>query len=547
MAKIGKYAIESLTSSMYEDWRSIYREYIQNAADQIDEAKDLHIEDDDYYSVHVRIFRQERKIVIEDTATGVKYEDKDVLLDVGASTKKRGRRKGFRGIGRIGGIGYCKSIIFETTAKGERYKTTVVWDAALMNAMVDDEDDNHEASEVIDMCTNCYVDETEPIETHYFRVILEGVTRDELLDVDDIKNYLSMVAPVDYPTSFLRFSSKIKEYARKNNLELDVYNIFVGDEYGEEQIYKKYTTKIINNKDGDYDITDIEFFSHQDNDSNIMYWGWYSISELKGVIQSYNPAYGIRLRCKNIQLGNAETCKIFYNAEGDKRFAQYFYGELHVVADNLLPNARRDYLKENSARTEFEHIVSKDFLVLKDLCKDASDTRSAINKIAKADKGIQDIEKKRERGSFVSEKEIQDTDKKFEEFKRNKQKEREKLRKKMDELQENGSPLFPVFGSMPTTNDEISAPSTSTMQTSIPIGVSDDDTQYPKAVADEPTVPASDGQQPKLRTDNAIYKKFGVKEKNVINAVYNAIYNAIADEDMREGLIKKIEKELTKK
>lgn len=547
MAKIGKYAIESLTSSMYEDWRSIYREYIQNAADQIDEAKELHIEDDDYYSVHVRIFRQERKIVIEDTATGVKYEDKDVLLDVGASTKKRGRRKGFRGIGRIGGIGYCKSIIFETTAKGERYKTTVVWDAALMNAMVDDEDDNHEASEVIDMCTKCYVDETEPIETHYFRVILEGVTRDELLDVDDIKNYLSMVAPVDYPTSFLRFSSKIKEYARRNNLELDVYNIFVGDEYGEEQIYKKYTTKIINNKDGDYDITDIEFFSHQDNDGNFMYWGWYSISELKGVIQSYNPAYGIRLRCKNIQLGNAETCKIFYNAEGDKRFAQYFYGELHVVASNLLPNARRDYLKENSARTEFEHIVSKDFLILKDLCKDASDTRSAINKIVKADKGIHDIEKKRERGTFVSEKEIQDTDKKFEEFKKNKQKEQEKLRKKMEELQVNGSPLFPVFDSMPTPNQDISTPSTPSMQASSPVGVADDDTQNPTAVEDGLTVPVSDSQLPKLRTDDAIYKKFGVKEKNVINAVYNAIYNAIADEDMREGLIKKIEKELTKK
>lgn len=547
MARIGKFAIDNLTSSMYVGWRSIYREYIQNAADQIDEARELHLEEDDDYSIHVRIFRQERKIVIEDTATGVKYENKDVLLDVGASTKKRGRRKGFRGIGRIGGIGYCKTIKFETTAKGERYKTTVIWNAANINSILDDENDNHDASEVIDMCTSSFTEETEPIDTHYFRVTLEGVTRNELLDVDDIKNYLSMVAPVDYPTSFLPFSSKIKEYAKRNNLELDVYKIFVGDEHDEEQIYKKYTTKIINNKEGDYDITDIEFFSHQDNDGNFMYWGWYSISELKGVIQSYNPAYGIRLRCKNIQLGNAETCKIFYNAEGDKRFAQYFYGELHVVSEKLLPNGRRDYLKENEARTEFEHIVSKDFLVLKDLCNDASETRSAIKKIAKADKGIQDIEKKRERGSFVSEKEIQDTDKKFEEFKRNKQKEREKLRKKMDELQENGSPLFPVFGSMPTPNDEISAPSTSTMQTSIPIGVSDDDTQYPTAVADEPTVPASDGLHPKLRTDNAIYKKFGVKEKNVINAVYNAIYNAIADEDMREGLIKKIEKELTKK
>ena len=44
MARIGKFAIDSLTSSMYEDWRSIYREYIQNAADQIDEAVEQHLE-----------------------------------------------------------------------------------------------------------------------------------------------------------------------------------------------------------------------------------------------------------------------------------------------------------------------------------------------------------------------------------------------------------------------------------------------------------------------------------------------------------------------
>ena len=85
------------------------------------------------------------------------------------------------------------------------------------------------------------------------------------------------------------------------------------------------------------------------------------------------------------------------------------------------------------------------------------------------------------------------------------------------------------------------------MRPSTLIGVAENETQNHTAVDDEQTVSASDVLLPKLRTDNAIYKKFGVKEKNVINAVYNAIYNAIADEDMREGLIKKIEKELTKK
>lgn len=35
---IGKDVIESLTLSMYDDSKFIYREYIQNSADQIDKA-----------------------------------------------------------------------------------------------------------------------------------------------------------------------------------------------------------------------------------------------------------------------------------------------------------------------------------------------------------------------------------------------------------------------------------------------------------------------------------------------------------------------------
>ena len=50
----------------------------------------------------------------------------------------------------------------------------------------------------------------------------------------------------------------------------------------------------------------------------------------------------------------------------------------------------------------------------------------------------------------------------------------------------------------------------------------------------------------KLRTDNDIYKKFTNKEKLLINTIYNTIYNAFPDEGMRESLIKKIERELTK-
>ena len=59
-------------------------------------------------------------------------------------------------------------------------------------------------------------------------------------------------------------------------------------------------------------------------------------------------------------------------------------------------------------------------------------------------------------------------------------------------------------------------------------------------------VKESNPQEPRLRTDGAIYRKFDQKEKNIINAVYVSIGNAIVNENMREGVILMIEKELTK-
>lgn len=538
MAKIGKYVIDSLTRSMYEDSRCIYREYIQNAADQIDLAREQHLEENGFYEVHVRIFRNQRRIEIEDTATGVSACNRETLKDVATSQKIRGKHKGFRGIGRLGGLGYCSTLTFETSYKGEEVKTLMHWDAAKMNRIVDDELDESEAGNVIDDCTS-FEEQAEDADKHYFKVIMENVTDDRLLDVNNIRKYLSMVAPVDYPTQFGIFSSQIKRYAHDNGIVLDVYNIYVGDELSEEQIYKGYTTKIEDARNGDYDIKDIKIFDRKNAEGEIIYWGWYSISELRGQIPANNVAYGIRLRCKNIQIGDERTTRNFFVAEGDKRFAQYFFGELHVETPLLMPDARRDYLRECEYRGKFEGMVRSDFTTLKDLCNEASNIRGIIKNITKADEGQKTIENKRKTSSFLSQKEIEDDDARYERFKKNKEKAQQQLEKKKQESEQNGSPLGFIYATLPTPEP----PPPSTPATLI--GTDDGDIQNPIIVADNPIDSAVD-EQPKLRTDNELYKKFGVKEKNVINAVYNAIYNAIADEDMREGLIKKIEKELTK-
>ena len=116
---------------------------------------------------------------------------------------------------------------------------------------------------------------------------------------------------------------------------------------------------------------------------------------MKGQIPAYNLPYGIRLRCKNIQIGDENTCRNFFVADGDKRFSQYFYGELNVVSPDLQPDGRRDYLREGDQRRDFESQVTEDFLVLKELCNEASDIRGTQKKITNAVQKKANIEKKR--------------------------------------------------------------------------------------------------------------------------------------------------------
>jgi molecular chaperone HtpG len=120
---IGKDVIESLTLGMYEDCRFINREYIQNAADQIDKAIREGLISKEEGAIHIDINRQQKCISIEDNATGIEQSKvSDILKNIAQSTKERGVDKGFRGIGRLGGLGYCETLIFETTFKGKLLK-----------------------------------------------------------------------------------------------------------------------------------------------------------------------------------------------------------------------------------------------------------------------------------------------------------------------------------------------------------------------------------------------------------------------------------------
>jgi molecular chaperone HtpG len=110
---IGKYVLENLTVGMYDDPRCVFREYVQNSADAIDKAVSLNLITNKEGYIHIQISKDKKSIVIEDNGTGI-MESRVIpmLQNVAQSDKEIGKERGFRGIGRLGGLGYCTSLVF---------------------------------------------------------------------------------------------------------------------------------------------------------------------------------------------------------------------------------------------------------------------------------------------------------------------------------------------------------------------------------------------------------------------------------------------------
>ena len=137
---VGKNFLENLTVAMYENSFAVYREYIQNAADSIDAAIKVGLLNKEDAVIDIAIQYNKRSITVYDNACGISMRDfKKKMTDVADSDKDRNVEKGFRGIGRLAGLGYCDRLIFRTSVKGENKLSTITWNGIKLKNIVNDQ------------------------------------------------------------------------------------------------------------------------------------------------------------------------------------------------------------------------------------------------------------------------------------------------------------------------------------------------------------------------------------------------------------------------
>lgn len=396
----GANILENLTTGMYQDSKVIYREYIQNACDQIDVAIKEKLISPNEGKISIWLDSDNRSIRIEDNATGIKASMfQKTLGNIADSDKIIGENKGFRGIGRLCGLAYCSKLVFTSSSKGENVESIMECDALKMRQMINEnvKGKKYTANEVLNSINKFEERKACDIDSHYFKVDLIGVNPEnvDLLDASQIKKYLSFVAPVPYQNNFI-YRSKIYDYAKENKYYIDEYTVKLNG----EQIFKKYTTVLKEANGNKYDdIFGVDFHNFHDSSGEIIAWMWIGLSRFIKAIPTINSMRGLRLRKENIQIGQEDSLKKLFKED---RGNNYFIGEVFAVNNDLIPNSQRDYFNENPMRHEFECQLKEYFYKeLHRIYHDGSILNSAYKKIDNHSKKESEFRQKQSEGIFI--------------------------------------------------------------------------------------------------------------------------------------------------
>ncbi len=352
---IGKHILDTLSIGMYNNPLMLFREYIQNSVDSIDQLirpRKSYVKNS---KIEININGRARSITIQDNATGIKAKDAlRKLHDIGRSSKKVKTNRGFRGIGRLGGLGYCEELRFITKAKNESIYSVSKWDCAKLRKLISGNNDSLDAIKLVkNVAELSQYKYTKNKRDHFFIVEMYNVrsSRNVLLDVPIIKSYLSQVVPVPFKDDFSH-KGEIEKTLKSKISNYKTYEIFVNG----EQVFKPYIDSVKVGERKTDRIKNIDFVEFS-NGNGTLTFGWIANLELLGRVSSAGLVDGVRLRSGNILVGDKDLLCDYFR---ERRFNSYLIGELHVVDHRLVLNSRRDDFEDSQHKEEFYNSFIKE-------------------------------------------------------------------------------------------------------------------------------------------------------------------------------------------
>ncbi len=370
---IGKDVLELLSTSMYVDPMTVYREYVQNAVDAVDDARAAKLlPPQEKGKVDISIDPTSRSINIRDNGVGLSWEAFiSRMCNIGSSPKRGTTSRGFRGVGRLAGLGYCQELLFRSRGVGDEQVSELRWDCRRLKSILRSVDLKGDLSDLIrDVVTVRRIPPTN-FPDRFFEVELRGVIRhrnDRMLNNEEVEAYLSQVAPVPFSPSF-RFGEDISATLR-THIELGELEIRINN--AEEPVFRPHGDQI-EIEDGENDrYQDLEIHEVPGIDGGIAALVWILHHGYSGAIPIRAGVKGLRMRSGNIQVGAHTLLEELFP---EPRFNAWAVGEVHIIDKRVVPNGRRDNYDQN---THLDNVINHLAPIARDItrrCRQSSIAR----------------------------------------------------------------------------------------------------------------------------------------------------------------------------
>ena len=350
---IGKDVLELVSSAMYVDPMTVYREYIQNAADAVDAARAQGaLTAVEPGRVHISVDPKMRTVRIRDNGCGIPFQDFGrKLTALGGSAKRSMLTRGLRGVGRLAGLGYAQELVFRSRVPGEADVAQLRWDCRHLKAALRDASDDTGVADLIRRVTTLERVEIHDAPERFFDVEMRGIIRlrnDRLMSPSAISEYLSQVTPVPFSPAF-RFGAELEETLSRH-VDLGELDIRIDD--ANAPVYRPHRDSFSVDGKQSVNFNSLSFLEIPGINGDVAAVAWVLHHEYEGSVPTATLVKGLRLRVGNIQVGDHVLLEDLFP---EPRFNGWSVGEVHVIDRRIVPNGRRDHFEQNA---HFHNLVN---------------------------------------------------------------------------------------------------------------------------------------------------------------------------------------------
>lgn len=344
---VGKDVLELLSSSMYVNPLSIFREYVQNATDAIDDAvaNGLLVSIDGGL-IEIYLDRIDRRVIIRDNGTGLCNKDfAKRMLSFGASEKRGTDARGFRGVGRLSALGYVQQLVFRSRAKGDAQVLEATWDGRVVKRLLASNDSDSDLRSIVREAVTLKWLEPENYPVHFFEVELvkpRRIANDRLLNEIEIESFVSQVCPCPFYPEF-SFGDEIAALLAPHGRAGKAYRIHING--SEKPVYRPYRDHVEYSDTKRASLRSLKTFEIESINGEPAAVGWLIHHDYPGAIPAAQGVRGLRARIGNIQVGHD---RLFLEVFPEDRFCSWTIGEVHVLDARVVPNGRRDEFESNA-------------------------------------------------------------------------------------------------------------------------------------------------------------------------------------------------------